>query len=338
MIETAATRCAEVRSPMWPAVPLQSGWSDLCLQKLERAVTTVDVHKTLPKCQSPGDQGSLGRGAWPAPGWSCSRAAASRADVLQDRQRDRRRRGRGDHGEHERPVRPDPRERETRRNGERRVSSAARPAGRTESRRPDSRSRRRLHREHQHREADLGPECGLGSPASIHANPGTPELQPRRDLADHQGMSSLGSAASNRPASPAAVISARSPKVTRSLPRSAEAHRAARQRHLVARGRSPLPDGLPFQGHLGRRGPAVPRPGTAPSTPEPHRGGRRLALPPIRLRANSGARDSCSSSRAAISGRSPESITARQKNAQRGRSGRWCRRRAVSTASAPAGV
>ena len=40
-------------------MPLQSGWSDLCLQKLERAVTTVDVHKTLPKCQSPGDQGSL---------------------------------------------------------------------------------------------------------------------------------------------------------------------------------------------------------------------------------------------------------------------------------------
>ena len=183
------------------------------------------------------------------------------------------------------------------------------------------------------------PRTGMRSRLTgvVHANPGTPELQPRRDLADHQGMSSLGSAASNGPASPAAVVSARSPKVTRSLPRSAEAHRAARQRHLVARGRSPLPDGLPFQGHLGRRGPAVPRPGMAPSTPEPHRGGRRRALPPIRLRANSGARDSCSSSRAAISGRSPESITARQKNAQRGRSGRWCRRRAVSTASAPRG-
>ena len=31
-----------------------------CLQKLERATTTVDVPKTLLKCQSLSDQGSLG--------------------------------------------------------------------------------------------------------------------------------------------------------------------------------------------------------------------------------------------------------------------------------------
>jgi hypothetical protein len=42
-------------------VPLQSGWSDLCLQMLERAVTTVDAHKTLPKCQSSGNRGALAR-------------------------------------------------------------------------------------------------------------------------------------------------------------------------------------------------------------------------------------------------------------------------------------
>ena len=33
-----------------------------CLQKLERATTTVDVPKTLLKCQSLSDQGSLADG------------------------------------------------------------------------------------------------------------------------------------------------------------------------------------------------------------------------------------------------------------------------------------
>src|SRR4249920_2772055 len=59
MRHTAATRCAEVRSPKRPAVPPKVAGQTYCLQKLERATTTVDVPKTLLKCQSLSDKGSL---------------------------------------------------------------------------------------------------------------------------------------------------------------------------------------------------------------------------------------------------------------------------------------
>src|SRR3954453_19998336 len=55
----AATRCAEVRSPKRPAVPPKVAGQTYCLQKLERATTTIGVPRTLLNCQSLGDQGSL---------------------------------------------------------------------------------------------------------------------------------------------------------------------------------------------------------------------------------------------------------------------------------------
>ncbi len=58
---TAATRCAEVRSVMGPAVPLQSGWSGHCLQVVERASTTLHPCRTQHKSKSAGPRSPRSR-------------------------------------------------------------------------------------------------------------------------------------------------------------------------------------------------------------------------------------------------------------------------------------
>ena len=95
------------------------------------------------------------------------------------------------------------------------VSSAARAAGRTESRRPGSRSGRRLPTTNiSIAKPTSDRNAVVGSPASIHPSPERPSKTPAAISPTTRGRPSRGSAASNGPASPAVVISARSPNVT----------------------------------------------------------------------------------------------------------------------------
>ena len=70
MIEDAAT-AAPKSDHRATGRATESGWSDLCLQKLERETTTVDVPETLLKCQSLSDQGPYAAAGTRPARWPC---------------------------------------------------------------------------------------------------------------------------------------------------------------------------------------------------------------------------------------------------------------------------